>query len=94
MKNAKWEEIWADALTLCFMQDVKIHAVAVSNVLDAAMLIIIVIMYFQVKKYCVLDTCLPNPCKNNGTCVTHPSGNIECHCHGNYVGLRCDYQGS
>ena len=39
MKNAKWEEIWADALTLCFMQDVKIHAVAVSNVLDAAMLI-------------------------------------------------------
>ena len=52
MKNAKWEEIWADALTLCFMQDVKIHAVAVSNVLDAAMLIpiIVVIMYFQVKK--------------------------------------------
>ena len=41
---------------------------------------------------CGCDTCWPNPCKNNGTCETHKSGWIECHCKDSYVGYRCEYK--
>ena len=42
---------------------------------------------------CLVDKCQPNPCKNNGTCITHESGWIECNCQRKYAGFRCEYHG-
>ena len=43
---------------------------------------------------CNIGTCSPNPCKNNGTCEALSDGFVkECRCAGNFVGVRCEYQG-
>lgn len=36
-----------------------------------------------------LDTCTPNPCRNNGVCVASSTG-ISCDCPATFTGSRCE----
>ena len=37
-----------------------------------------------------LDPCLPNPCLNNGQCVSSGFGGFSCICQNGFSGMRCE----
>ena len=49
-------------------------------------------VYKICRRTCGCESCLSNPCKNNGTCMAQNTGYVKCICHGSHVGLRCEYQ--
>lgn len=53
--------------------------------------VLLILFSIIVLVQCQIDRCIPNPCKNGGSCLS--TGNSVCNCPIGFLGLLCEQNG-